>query len=86
MVEQKLFKKDKETNSDIFFLVRRKGQIRLMSFKSNPWLQVDEKVTKSDPDIVKQSVYLFSGSVKFELDEHKEANDDEIKGNKEARL
>ena len=77
MVEQKLFKKDKETNSDIFFLVRRNDQIRLMSFKSNPWLQVDEKVAKSDPDIVKNSVYLFSGTVKFELDEHK--NNDEAR-------
>jgi len=54
MVEQKLFKKTKETNSDIFFLVRRKGKIRLMSYKSNPWLEFYDDAPKSDPDVVKQ--------------------------------
>ena len=43
-----------------------------MCYKSNPWLKVDEKVAKSEPDVVKESVYLFSGVVKFELDEHKD--------------
>ena len=38
MVEQKLFKKSKETNCDIMFLARRGRKTRLMSFKSNPWL------------------------------------------------
>ena len=38
MVEQKLFEKNKETNCDIMFLVRRNGKLRLISFKSNPWL------------------------------------------------
>ena len=52
-----------------------------MSFKSNPWLQVDEKVAKSEPDVVKQSLYLFSGVVKFELEEHK----DNTEANLEAR-
>ena len=41
MVEQQLFQKQKETNCDIMFLVRhedKKDKIKLMSFKSNPWL------------------------------------------------
>ena len=42
MCEQRLFQYDRETNSDIMFLAERKGQIRLMSFKSNPWLSQHE--------------------------------------------
>lgn len=42
MIEQKLFKKNKETNCDIMLLVRRNGKIRLMSFKVNPWLDINE--------------------------------------------
>jgi len=38
MVEQKLFDKRKETNCDIMFLVRMREKYRLMSYKSNPWL------------------------------------------------
>jgi len=39
MVEQKLFNKRKETNCDIFFLVRKNDEIRLMSYKTNPWIR-----------------------------------------------
>ena len=46
MVEQKVFEQDKETNCDIMFLVEREGKIRLMSFKSNPWLRRDEYPNK----------------------------------------
>ena len=64
MIEQKLFDKDKETNCDIMFLVRRGKQTRLMSFKSNPWLDFDEFVDEDgDKDIVKASIYLFSGNL-----------------------
>lgn len=38
MVEQKCFKKSKETNCDIMILVKRDDKCRLMSFKTNPWL------------------------------------------------
>ena len=48
MVEQKLFGKAKETNSDIMILVRREDQYRLMSFKSNPWLEFMEEASKED--------------------------------------
>ena len=43
MVEHKVFKEEKETNCDIMFLAERLGKIRLMSFKSNPWLHKGEK-------------------------------------------
>ena len=62
MVEQKLFKREKETNCDIFFLVRREEKIRLMSFKSNPWLDFAEEPSEADEDIYKQSIFLFNGS------------------------
>ena len=55
MVEQKLFEKSKETNCDIMFLVRRGEKIRLMSFKSNPWLKFDEPASDVDPDVYKQA-------------------------------
>ena len=44
MVEQRVFKKEKETNCDIMFLASHNGKIRLMSFKSNPWIAKGEKV------------------------------------------
>ena len=65
MVEQKLFEKQKETNCDIMFLVRRNKQVRLMSFKSNPWLEFDEPASETDPDVYKQAVFLFSGNLHF---------------------
>ena len=48
MVEQKLFGKSKETNCDIMFLARLGSTIRLMSFKSNPWLQFTEEPNIAD--------------------------------------
>ena len=72
MVEQKLFEKSKETNCDIMFLVRRNGKIRLMSFKSNPWLRFDEPASDVDPDVYKQAIFMFSGVLSFlpSLDSH----------------
>ena len=49
-----------EANCDIMFLVERKNKVRLMSFKSNPWLRKDE-YPRYDHRIVKDSIYLFSG-------------------------
>lgn len=44
------------------FLVEREGKIRLMSFKSNPWLPVITNIRKSSTDqIYRQSIFLFSG-------------------------
>ena len=35
-----------------------------MSFKSNPWLTLNEKTnTKVDPDIYKQAIFIFSGTL-----------------------
>lgn len=66
MIEQKLFDKSKETNCDIMFIVRRKEKYRLMSFKSNPWLEYHEQAFVSeDSDIYKQTVFLFSGKIAF---------------------
>ena len=64
MVEKKCFKKTKETNCDIMILVKRDDKCRLMSFKSNPWLQYheDEK-DGGDEDIVKERFYIFSGDI-----------------------
>ena len=50
-----------EANCDIMFLVERKNKVRLMSFKSNPWLRKDEYPKKGDDRVVKDSIYLFSG-------------------------
>ena len=63
MVEQKCFKKKKETNCDIMLLVRRDDKCRLMSFKSNPWLQHHEQPTSEDSDICKQLFFIFSGDI-----------------------
>ena len=71
MVEQKLFEKSKETNCDIMFLVRRNRKIRLMSFKSNPWLGLDEP-PNADPDIYKHSIFLFSGRLEQVLGDDKD--------------
>ena len=65
MVEQKLFKRHKETNCDIFFLVRKDDKIRLMSYKTNPWRRHSDKDATNDADACKQSVYLFSGNLDF---------------------
>ena len=73
MVEQKCFKKSKETNCDIMMLVKRtqtdingssREACRLMSFKSNPWLQYHESGKgNEDLDICKQAFYIFSGDI-----------------------
>ena len=71
MVEQKCFKRSKETNCDIMILVKRKDKgtgfdkCRLMSFKSNPWLQAHENPEEEDgdADICKQAFYIFSGDI-----------------------
>ena len=52
------------------FLARRDKKIRLMSFKSNPWLKFDEDgsgedVEYEDPDIVKQAIFMFSGWIPY---------------------
>ena len=65
MVEQKLFGKNKETNCDIMFLVRREEKYRLMSFKSNPWLEFTEEASMDDSDVYKQTIFIFSGKLDF---------------------
>ena len=65
MIEQRLFEKGKETNCDIMFLVRRGKKIRLMSFKSNPWLKFDEPASDVDPDVYKHAIFMFSGHLSF---------------------
>ena len=64
MVEQKCFEKKKETNCDIMILVRKDDKIRLMSFKSNPWLPYEHVASEAeDIDVVKQSIFIFSGDI-----------------------
>ena len=78
MVEQKLFGKSKETNCDIMFLVRRDRHIRLMSFKTNPWLSwshLNGDTGFLDPDIEKQALFLFSGELRYVPDEYKGETD-----------
>lgn len=74
MVEQKCFEKDKETNCDIMLLVRhiKNGKTRLMSFKSNPWLQFYEQPNDADKDIYKEAIFLFSGIMPSKLTEDEE--------------
>ena len=50
-------------------LVRRNDKYRLMSFKSNPWLEFNEEPSGTDEDVIKQSFFLFSGAVKFQQTE-----------------
>ena len=50
MVEQRVFEFERESNCDVMFLVERQGKIRLMSFKSNPWLRRDEFPKKNQQD------------------------------------
>ena len=57
------------------FLVRRHDKYRLMSFKSNPWLQFREEPSDKDPDVFKQSIFLFSGTVIFSPTENEETGD-----------
>lgn len=54
------------------FLVRRNKKIRLMSFKSNPWLGLNE-LPNADPDIYKNAIFLFSGKL-----EQVQGNDNDI--------
>ena len=62
MVEKNVFDFPSEINCNIMFLVERQGKIRLMSFKSNPWLMPDKDVQKkSDSFLYKDSIFLFSG-------------------------
>ena len=61
MVERKVFEFERESNCDIMFLAEREGKIRLMSFKSNPWLRRDEFPRSNQENIFKQSIFLFSG-------------------------
>ena len=65
MIEQRCFYRWKETNCDILFLVRhtKTRKIRLMSYKSNPWLHFYELPNEADTDIIKQAIYIFSGKV-----------------------
>lgn len=56
----------KETNCNIMFLVHRNDDYRLMSFKSNPWLRYMSVQEEQDSDVVKQSLFIFSGKLKLE--------------------
>ena len=51
------------------FLVRRNDKYRLLSFKSNPWLEFSEEPSGTDEDVIKQSLFMFSGAVKFQQTE-----------------
>ena len=46
MVERKVFEFERELNADVMFLVERLGKIRLMSYKSNPWLRSKDVVNQ----------------------------------------
>ena len=63
MAEQKLFGKTKETNCDIMFLVSDGVMMRLMSFKTNPWLKLNGCVNRKDPEICDMDLYMFEGSL-----------------------
>ena len=42
------------------FLVQNEGKIRLMSFKSNPWLSKEEH-PKKGTSLHKHSLFIFTG-------------------------
>ena len=64
MAEKKLFKAEHETNCNIMFLAERKGKIRLMSFRSDPWLRENAKDEEyAFPDSFEHSLFLFNGAI-----------------------
>ena len=66
MAEQKLFAEDKETNCHIMFIARHyhyNGTLKLMSFKCNPWLNMDHSESEHDSDIRNIDLFIFSGGI-----------------------
>ena len=62
MAEKKLFSTDDEVNSNITFLATHNGKTRLMSFKSDPWLEEDDQ-PEEDEESFKHSIFLFNGTL-----------------------
>ena len=49
------------------FLVREKDEmLRLMSYKSNPWLNFDHPEVEHDSNISMQDLFMFSGMLELE--------------------
>ena len=73
------------------FLVRRDNKIRLISFKSNPWLKFEENVVadnndeEEDPDIYKQALFMFSGWIPYMPSEEEDDKETEIENTIENR-
>ena len=43
------------------FLVRWNYKMRLMSYKSNPWLKFSDEGCEDDSNICKEAVFMFTG-------------------------
>ena len=59
MCEQKLFGKTHEKKCDIMLLVERKGKMRLISYKSDPWVNHLKQDPKQD------YLYISTGFLKI---------------------
>ena len=61
MTEKRLYGSDVEQNCNITFIAERDNQLRLMSYRTDPWMSEDE--INEDDLSYKHSVFLFSGAI-----------------------
>jgi hypothetical protein len=81
MVEQKLYKYQDEINCDIMMLVKRENKVRLMSLKTNPWLEFDfttEERYLRKRNIYARQMFVFSGCLDLTKDTKMEFDGDAI--------
>ena len=61
------------------FLVSYGGELRLMSFKCNPWLNWDDPENEHNSDIHKNDLFIFSGLIDgVPEDKYREYSGDKI--------
>jgi hypothetical protein len=64
MPEKKLFGAEHETNCNITFLAEHDNKVRLMSFRSDPWLREDAYPDEYDFEhSFEHSIFLFNGAI-----------------------
>ena len=61
MAETKIYKEEYEAYCNVMFLVRREDKLRLMCYRSNPWILDDNTEFIEERD--KDSIILFSGVI-----------------------
>ena len=61
MAERRIYKENYEAYCNIMFMVRRKDKLRLMCYRTNPWVLDDNAEFIEEKD--KDSIILFSGVI-----------------------